>query len=329
MGSCGLLLQVALYDMTKSGFRHFSRKDGLRVSYTYSVLPDTNSITWAATQGGLYKLQRDSVSQIPLPGGSSMTHTLEKVGDRIWVGTESGLMYIDQDSVYFAAVLQGKPVLSIEEDPSGHLWIGTMGSGVYAFDPVTQALSDSISTKDGLNSSAVYFLSVDANNSLWVGTSKGINQVNLNHDPHSKTKDIKQFGQKDGIVGVETNKNAAAFDHEGRLWFGTLKGLMQYNAAHKPMNLVAPPVYLTDIQLFLEDLPRDDSTDQGALAFTHEENHLTFNYQGLSYISPEHLKYQYQLKGFDKGWSPLTQVRHATYSNLAPWSIYLRGPSQQ
>ena len=307
---------VIRYDDT--GFRHFSQKDGLRSYYTYSVLPDSNGVTWAGNQGGLYRIYQDSVYQVHIPGGNSIVHTLDKINDRIWVGSESGLLYIDQDSVYWKETLRGIPILSIAPDPTGELWIGTMGSGVYKYDPISDALTDSISTKDGLNSSAVNFVRADNNNNLWVGTSKGINKVNLIHDPASNTWDIKQFGQKDGIVGVETNKNAAAIDHKGRLWFGTLKGLMQYDDAHKPINILPPPIYLTQMQLFLEDLPGSDSLQQEHLTFAHTENHLTFNFIGLSFIAPEHVQYQYKLKGFDKGWSPVTRNRFATYSNLGP-----------
>ncbi|MBX2821693.1 MAG: hypothetical protein KTR29_18490 [Rhodothermaceae bacterium] len=306
---------VIRYDA--SGFRHFSNKDGFRSSYTFSVLPDSNGVTWAGTHGGLYKIEEETVSRVAFSQGNATIHTLDRIDDRLWIGTEGGLMYMDQDSFFVEEAFPQTPVLSIGRDRSGKLWIGTMGSGVYLYDPISKSLTDSISTEDGLNSSTIYFTRLDANNNLWVGTSKGVNRVNLNLYPDSKTMGIKQFGQKDGIVGIETNKNAATIDHEGRLWFGTLKGLMKYDVAHKPINIHPPPVYLTNTQLFLEDLPQDDTRGRASMAFSHNENHLTFHFLGLSFISPEHLQYQYQLKGFDKGWSPLTKNRFATYSTLA------------
>jgi|GEM_PF-3948664 len=306
---------VIRYD--ESGLRHFSREDGFGASYTFSVMPDSNGITWAGTRGGLYKIEGETVERIMFSQGNSMIHTLNKIDNQLWIGTEDGLMYMDQDSFLVEESFPKTPVLSIDRDRSGKLWIGTMGSGVYLFDPISKSLVDSVSTEEGLNSSTIYFTKLDVNNNLWVGTSKGVNRVNLNLYPDSKTMGIKQFGKKDGIVGVETNKNAATLDQDGRLWFGTLKGLMKYDVAHKPINIHPPPVYLTNTQLFLEDLPRDDTLRQASMAFSHNENHLTFHFLGLSFISPEHLQYQYQLKGFDKGWSPLTKNRFATYSNLA------------
>ena len=301
----------------ESGFRNFSNQDGIRSSYTFSVMPDSNGVTWAGTQGGLYKIEGETVSRVRFSQGNATIHTLDRIDDRLWLGTESGLMYMDQDSFFLDEAFPKKPVLSINSDRSGKLWIGTMGSGVYLYDPIGKSLADSISTEDGLNSSTIYFTRLDSSNNLWVGTSKGVNRVNLTLYPDSKTISIKQFGQKDGIVGIETNKNAATIDHEGRLWFGTLKGIMKYDAAHKPINIHPPPVYLTNTQLFLEDIPSDDTLREASMTFSHDENHLTFHFLGLSYISPEHLQYQYQLKGFDKGWSPLTKNRFATYSNLA------------
>ena len=308
---------VARYDA--SGFTHLPSNPGFNTLYTSTVYPDSNGVTWAGNLSGLYKIHNDSVSAIPLPisNGGRTIHTIEKQDQRMWVGAEEGLMYLQDDSLHHAPLLQGIPILSIAPNPSGQLWLGTMGNGVYLYDPASETLADSIHVEDGLNSGGVYFVQLDQYNHLWVGTNKGINKIYLNSVAEDNGRHIKVFAQKDGVVGVETNKNAVTIDHRGQLWFGTLKALMKYNAVDEPINTYLPPVYLTGVQLFLDPLPSDRPSHESS-TFTHEENHLTFHFQGLSYIAPDHVYYQYRLQGFDKDWSPLTQNRFATYSNLAP-----------
>ena len=207
---------VARYD--ESGFTHFPKDSGFYGPFTYSVLPDTNGITWAGNTSGLYKMSNDSISGIPLPilNGGRTIHTIERIEHTTWIGAEEGLMYLKEDSLHHAPVLQGTPILSIAPDQTGALWLGTMGSGVYLYDPVTEQLADSISSENGLNSSAVYFVETDSHDRLWIGTNKGINKVLLNAESDKAEKHIKVFGQKDGIVGVETNKNAVTLDHQGQ-----------------------------------------------------------------------------------------------------------------
>ena len=53
--------------------------------------------------------------------------------------------------------------------------------------------------------------------------------------------------------------------------------------------------------------------------FKYNENHLTFNFVGISLNNPEKVKYQYKLEGFDSDWLPgRTSSGEAVYSNLPP-----------
>ena len=51
---------------------------------------------------------------------------------------------------------------------------------------------------------------------------------------------------------------------------------------------------------------------------SHTNNHITFNFIGISYYAPEKVKYRFQLEGADKNWSPLTDKTEATYPGLQP-----------
>jgi serine phosphatase RsbU (regulator of sigma subunit) len=53
--------------------------------------------------------------------------------------------------------------------------------------------------------------------------------------------------------------------------------------------------------------------------FSYDRNYLTFVFTGVSLTSPDKVRYQYKLEGFDNDWSPVPiHFNEATYSNLPP-----------
>ena len=52
------------------------------------------------------------------------------------------------------------------------------------------------------------------------------------------------------------------------------------------------------------------------LVLPYNQNHLTFDFIGISLDAPENIKYQWMLFGFDKDWSPISKNLFTTYSNL-------------
>ena len=86
-------------------------------------------------------------------------------------------------------------------------------------------------------------------------------------------------------------------------------------------------VQLTGLRLFRE--PYDWSNDGFStdplgipidLVLNHSQNFLKFYFSGLSADSRHGVAYRYQLKGFDRGWSPPTEAGEAEYTGLPPGS---------
>ncbi|HRD39674.1 MAG TPA: triple tyrosine motif-containing protein, partial [Bacteroidia bacterium] len=87
-----------------------------------------------------------------------------------------------------------------------------------------------------------------------------------------------------------------------------------------------PLTQITDIKLFFEPAnfkPFCDSIHPATslpvnLQLPYFNNHLTFNFVGISYAAPEKVRYRFWLEGADKDWSPVTNKTEATYSGLQP-----------
>jgi serine phosphatase RsbU (regulator of sigma subunit) len=172
----------------------------------------------------------------------------------------------------------------------------------------------------------VYLIENDNNNNLWVGTTKGIDRINLNLYHSNNKIEIKHFGKDDGLKGVECNRNAKFKDSEGNLWFGTIKGVTVYNPRYDKINRKEALTRITGIRLFFQNAEEDliknseglDSITNlpRELVLPYDKNHITFDFIGVCISNPNKVKYQFKLEGADADWFPPTSKTEATYSSL-------------
>lgn len=173
-----------------------------------------------------------------------------------------------------------------------------------------------------LTSDNVYLLGFDQEENLYVGSEVGIDKIGLDAERNFKT--IKYFGQSEGFVGIETCQNAVLCDAERNMWFGTINGLTKYNPKRERSNPIPPKILLTETRLFYEPLSqtkyKDSLTKEGVFkagfAFPYQENNLGFEFVGINQSNPKKVRYQWQLKGFEKERSPFSTNTNATYANL-------------
>ena len=306
--------------------QYIPRKNALE-AYTYQVLPTRSGDVWVASIGGLSVIRKDSLEQVPLPSASNryIVHALLETDDRLWIATDQGLAYYKDNVFRYIESLRPFPVSTITPDDTGDFWLGTMGYGVFRFDPDTESIRDTLHAADGLNNGTVYFTLLDAGGDLWIGTDVGVNHLDMLSYRETGDTRIRGYSKRDGIYGVETNKHVAALSPDGALWFGTLKGLIKHDAAAQSTNVIPAPVHISHVSLFNTRIPHTVTTsDTTPLHLSHQQNYLTFEYRGLSFIAPEYVTYSHRLEGFENTWSSPTKNRFVSYSNLPPGSYAFR-----
>ncbi len=225
-----------------------------------------------------------------------------------WMATEGGLTKLSPDGKNITynklTGLKSDIIYCITEDLEGNIWFGTPEAGIYKYDGV---VFKNFNTQNGFSSDNIYSVISDNQNNIWVGTSSGVDKFD------QTTLKVKHYGKTEGFLGVETNLNAAYKDEEGKLWFGTVNGLMKYNPEKDIKNTIEPLTYIAGIKAFLKDTINLDQNE-----ISYKQNHLTFNFIGISLSMPENVRYQYTLEGFDEDWSPVTNKTEVTYSNIPP-----------
>ena len=88
-------------------------------------------------------------------------------------------------------------------------------------------------------------------------------------------------------------------------------GAVRFKLNEEMPNTLAPLTKISGIKIQLEDAPFP--TDN---IFSYKQNNITFKFIGVSLTSPEKIKYEYTLEGFDNGWVPAKAIQEAVYTNL-------------
>ena len=154
---------------------------------------------------------------------------------------------------------------------------------------------------------------------LWVSTSKGL--VCLN----PATERITIYTKDNGLLNDQFNFSSAFKDREGRMYFGSVKGLISFRPAEFIKNDYTPLVYITGFQVNNEELainsngsPLNKSiTNTEKISLTHNQSTFSIDFSSLSYSAPEMSEYAYKMEGLDKDWTYLKTNRKVYFTDLS------------
>lgn len=333
---------------TEGGGLHIIGRDStLTFGYTTGLVSNYikaihhhGSTTYVATTDGINVMKRSlddpwyfDTNLINRQDGLSENRITDLAIDnlgRLWfstLGSGIGLMMNDGTIVNFdrEVGLTANSVRSLVIDDLGWLWIGTAGGGVSWMNLGADTLSiQPFPENIKLLSDNIYFLQMDAEHNLWVGTEAGVEKVTFNEQ--REPIEVQKFRKEEGLLGIETCTNASFIDSECNLWFGTIDGLAMTDPTMRFSNDHPPKTLVTGVNLFYENINdtrlRTFVSDWGqiedTLVLTYEQNHLGFEFIGIDHIAPQKVQYQWQLVGDESEWSPLSKQRSTTYSNLKP-----------
>lgn len=325
--------QAGLSVFSDGRFTNYWALSNDQIITIYSICHSSTGVHYIGTGNGLVifgengkKEHVDIVNKLKGAPELAIYNIVEDNEHNLWLATASyGVIKFDGKSAeIFNAKnkFTDKSVYNIVKDKNGNLWFGTE-DGVFYYNHKEFV---NISEKDGLISNQVYFLVLDDKNRLWIGTNKGIDAMQINDFISNKKVNVKHFGKEEGLKGSECNFNSAIKDDEGKLWFGTVKGVTMFNPHFEKTNYQEPSCLITDIKIFFEktDLaPYAKSLDSLSglpidLKLPYSKNHVTFDFIGISQTNPNKVLYQFKLDGVDGDWVPVTSKIEVTYSSLQP-----------
>jgi signal transduction histidine kinase/CheY-like chemotaxis protein/ligand-binding sensor domain-containing protein len=242
-----------------------------------------------------------------------------------WVGIlKRGVMQIKDDQILMEAqkgVVPSNDVNFIHEDKQGTIWLATSGG----LSRYKDGKFFNYTIDNGLPTNDLAQMLEDEDNNLWISTTSiGILRINiqmLNDYANGKIKTIKAdvFNTSNGLGANNCIDGRPWKGKDGRLWFGTIKGLAMVDPKKLYENTIVPPVHIEEVKVDQREIEVKDG-----MQIPPSQGDMEIHYTGLSYLAPHLMRFKYKLEGFDQGWVEAGNRRVAYYTNLPPGEYSFR-----
>ncbi|MBI9061539.1 MAG: SpoIIE family protein phosphatase [Marinilabiliaceae bacterium] len=295
------------------------------------LLQDQLGNLWIATKFGLYRYNGRKISSYfaDAQNETSLCHDevntiFEDSDGLLWIGTNDGINIYDSGQGFIKRIQNttGRPhqishniVLAFAEDKNNRVIIGTQ-SGVSYYNKNTKEVGE-LSDK----SNKVYALEVDAFNSIWMSSGKGIIKLLSNGT-------IYNFSKKGGVPVHSFNEGASFITENSELYFGGDKGLIIIKADSVQHKLPQPQVVVTDLKVFHKGmLEYSFQHDLDTVEIRYKRNSmLRVEFAAMEFANPLGNSFQVFIEGYDDDEKeiPIIYDNFVNISNLSPGTYTLK-----
>lgn len=286
---------------------------------------DSSNIGYfGSARKGLYVLSKDGSVQLINEFKNTPVYSIlyNEQSNSFLAGTDIGLWSIIgmRAKKIDLPELEGVQIVSMDWIDSNNVIIGTTGKGVFLYS--LNGKLKNISVLNGLISNTCYFVYKEKGiNRTWVGTERGIDYLDLDYSNFT-VKNIIHFNEKDGLIGLETNKDSH-LQLKNRLLFGLIDGLYQFNGSEESFKSISGPLHIEEMLITSKNNNQNNGIRKlkhpgPPIELSHLENRISFTFNKVRKRDPSNYYYSYMLEGQDEIWSTPSTVKTATYSNLSP-----------
>lgn len=269
-----------------------------------SILLDKRGLLWVATSNGLLSF--------------SEKFTRPDVIDfRLYVYTPENHDALSCNDIY--------DMLLTREN---RLFFATFGGGLNeltSLDSQGNAKFSSFGVKKGLPTDVLFSLAEDKDGNLWIGSESGLSRMNVT-SYHFDNFLKQEIGEE-----LFFEEGTAAYAADGRLLFGTNRGLLCFDPGNIRKNAYIPDIVFSGLKIANKNMSPGPGTvlpealnSLSKLVLSHQENTVTLSFAALDMSFPENVKYAYMLDGFDLGWNYVGKQHTATYTNLPKGNYIFR-----
>jgi len=245
--------------------------------------------------------------------------------ERLWVGSVNGGTEIFDISEYELSFidhnldLAGVKAVNFFEDRAGNIWISSEGSGLIKIDSDLNQ-QRVFTTDDGLPSNLVTASTEAPQGILWISTLKGLCRFDSKNDAFTK------YTLSDGLPGLVFNRGAVVnhYEKNGKLWFGSEKGLVSFFPDSLLNRQNASRVIITD--MFLSGQVVEPQVDGILLRPVHQTSSVEigsghksigFQFVALNFGRNTDNEFAYRLLNHNNEWK-ITKESTVTFPDLKP-----------
>ncbi|WP_205514569.1 histidine kinase dimerization/phosphoacceptor domain -containing protein [Longitalea arenae] len=233
--------------------------------------------------------------------------------DTIWAVAENGLFTITPKNGqlvitrYQSSFTEGLSLLDAFADRDGIYWLATNGEGLYKWNKNENTFQQ-FNIASGLPSDVLYRIESDAWDNLWISSDNGLIRFN------KKTFSATTFTTADGIAHNEFNRSSSFKANDGRLFFGGIDGINEFNPGdfikdsstfNVPLRIIAFNQYVGSENGLVNKINELLTTSN--IILKPGDKFFTLEFQLLDYAKTDVHRYAYQIEGVDKDWNYINE----------------------
>ncbi|EDM35852.1 two-component system sensor histidine kinase/response regulator hybrid [Pedobacter sp. BAL39] len=260
-------------------------------SYVYQIFEDSQGYIWTGSVG------RGAFYYHPKTGRQGNIRFGDRVGDQL---------------------VNEFPIHGITEDSNHAMWFTTEGGGLIRVSPDRKVVKK-FSVQDGLPSNVLFMMLEDDSRHLWISSLKGLVRFDM------ETEKFRVYTQFNGLITDQFNFNSAYKDNNGKMYFGSVKGMIAFHPEEFDDQEPQPPTYITGFQINNKEIsPGNDSTLRKSILYTdtvvldYDQNNFSIEFAALNYAAPEVIRYEYVMDGLNSNVTFLNSNRKAYFTGLSP-----------
>nr|WP_244292376.1 ligand-binding sensor domain-containing diguanylate cyclase [Xanthomonas hyacinthi] len=298
---------------------------GIPQAMVRALLQDADGGLWIGSNAGLAYRNRGRTRVYTLADGLPALQVQALYRDRagvLWIGSSGGIAALSA-----GGALRGWPAgagfpahnaFDFLEDADGTLWIGSDRGLLRLRDGRFRVYDHRV----GLPRDKLFRVIDDGHGHLWATSNQGVLRIARDSiaqlDAGRRTQlAVDVVDRSDGMPGSQGNGASAPagwLSRAGTLLVPTSAGLALIDPALPSRHSWrAPAVAIERLQVDGREQPlRGDYRLPGSVG------RLSVDYAGLSFRSPDKVRYRYRLHGFDRQWIDAGSGEEAVYTNLPP-----------
>lgn len=244
--------------------------------FVYRFFKDGAGATWAVAENGLYMIHDN----------------------------HAGRWSITRDRSPFIAQLSLQDAYADKDDV---FWLATNGEGLYRWDKKINTFQQ-FNIASGFASDVLYRIEADQYDNLWISSDYGLIRFN------KKKFSVNTYTTADGINNNEFNRTSSFKANDGRLFFGGLDGIIEFNpkdftgdarSFKVPLRIIAFSQFMGSQNKLVNNINDLATTSQISLA--PSDRFFTLEFQLLDFAKDEVHHYAYKIDGVDKDWNYINE----------------------
>jgi len=274
---------------------------------------------WVTSRGGrVQRFAPDGRLLVDHDLGSLLVSAVAGRGREIWVGGEGVFFRVQDDVVERFGAERGVPRGSVRDllpGRDGEVWVATYGDGLAR---LVAGRFEHWTVEQGLPDNALSSLVADRQGRLWISTNRGLAVLDRAQladvaSGSRRSLDPVVFGAERGVAEANSGRPAGFADARGQVWFGTIEGVVRFDADSFPFRREPPTVRIDRVSADDRELPlaRPVRVPAGT-----GRVRLDFGSVALTY--PERIIYRFRFEGIDPDWVDVGSRRYASWTPAGP-----------